>query len=119
MTITFYNWAVLPQFSQECTSASQSFSSKPLDWACCKRRQITSPLAIPFAGSNTTTFLLWGFVKDSIYLPQLLMSFKELRDRIMHALRAITAGMLHRVWDEFDYRVDVCHVTKCAHIEGL
>jgi hypothetical protein len=32
---------------------------------------------------------------------------------------AITADMLHRVWDEFDYRVDVCHVTQGAHIEGL
>jgi hypothetical protein len=32
---------------------------------------------------------------------------------------AITADMLHRVWDEFDYRVDVCRVTQGAHIEGL
>ena len=23
------------------------------------------------------------------------------------------------VWDEFDYRVDVCRVTQGAHIEGL
>jgi hypothetical protein len=36
-----------------------------------------------------------------------------------HALQAITADMLHRVWDEFDYRVDVCRVTQSAHIEGL
>jgi hypothetical protein len=27
--------------------------------------------------------------------------------------------MLHRVWDEFDYRVGVCRVTQGAHIEGL
>jgi hypothetical protein len=27
--------------------------------------------------------------------------------------------MLHQVWNEFDYRVDVCHVTQDAHIEGL
>jgi hypothetical protein len=27
--------------------------------------------------------------------------------------------VLHRVWDEFDYRVDVCRVTQGAHIEGL
>jgi hypothetical protein len=40
-------------------------------------------------------------------------------DRITHALQAITADMLHRVWDEFDYRVDVCRVTQGAHIEGL
>jgi hypothetical protein len=37
----------------------------------------------------------------------------------MRALQAITADMLHRVWDEFDYRVDVCRVTLGAHIEGL
>jgi hypothetical protein len=27
--------------------------------------------------------------------------------------------MLHRVWDEFDYRVDVCRVTQGAHIDVL
>jgi hypothetical protein len=25
----------------------------------------------------------------------------------------------HIIWDEFDYRVDVCRVTQGAHIEGL
>jgi hypothetical protein len=43
----------------------------------------------------------------------------EIRCRITHALQAVTADMLHRVWDEFDYRVDVCRVTQGAHIEGL
>jgi hypothetical protein len=43
----------------------------------------------------------------------------EIRDRITHALQAITADMLHRVWDEFDYRVDMCRVTQGAHMEGL
>jgi hypothetical protein len=47
------------------------------------------------------------------------MSLKELRDRITHALLTITAAMLHRVWDEFDYCVDVRRVTQGAHIEGL
>ena len=47
------------------------------------------------------------------------MSVKELRDRITHTLQTITADMLHRIWDEFDYRVDVCSVTQVAHIEGL
>jgi hypothetical protein len=47
------------------------------------------------------------------------MSLKELRDWITHALQTITADMLHRFWDEFDYRVDVCRVTQGAHIEGL
>jgi len=47
------------------------------------------------------------------------MCLKELRDRITHALQTITADMLHRVWDEYDYCVDVCRVTQGAHIEGL
>jgi hypothetical protein len=64
-------------------------------------------------------FFLWGFVKDSVYVPPFPMSLKELRDQIMHALQAITVDMLHRVWDEFDYRVDVYRVTQGAHIEGL
>jgi hypothetical protein len=59
-------------------------------------------------------FFLWGFVKDSIYVPPLPTSIHEIRDRITHALQAITADMLHRVWDEFDNRV-----TQGAHIEGL
>ena len=47
------------------------------------------------------------------------MSLKELRDRITHALQTIAAHMLHRVWDEFIYRLDACRVTQGAHIEGL
>jgi len=49
-----------PPFSQECMSASQSCSSTVLDPTCCKRRQPTSLLATPFAGSNTMRFLSLG-----------------------------------------------------------
>ena len=31
----------------------------------------------------------------------------------------ITADMLQTVWNGLDYRVDVCRITKCAHIEHL
>jgi len=27
--------------------------------------------------------------------------------------------MLTRVWQELEYRIDVCRVTRGAHIEGL
>ncbi|KDR13321.1 hypothetical protein L798_12946 [Zootermopsis nevadensis] len=64
-------------------------------------------------------FFLWGFVKDSVYIPLLPTSIHELHDRITYALQAITTDMLHQVWDVFDYRVDVCRVTQGAHIEGL
>ncbi|KDR16273.1 hypothetical protein L798_10276, partial [Zootermopsis nevadensis] len=39
-------------------------------------------------------FFLWGFFKDSVYVPPLPSSTHELRDRITHALQAITADML-------------------------
>ena len=35
------------------------------------------------------------------------------------AIEIITADMLQTVWNELDYRVDVCRITKGAHIEHL
>ena len=35
------------------------------------------------------------------------------------AIETITADMLQTVWNELDYRVDVCGITKGAHIEHL
>jgi hypothetical protein len=40
---------------------------------------------------------IWGFVTDRVYVPPLHTPIQELRDRITHALQAITADMLHRV----------------------
>jgi len=45
--------------------------------------------------------------------------FPELRVRIRTATEAITADMLQTVWNELDYRVDVCRITKGALIEHL
>jgi hypothetical protein len=38
---------------------------------------------------------------------------------IRTAIETITADMLQTVWNELDYRVDVCRITKGAHIEDL
>jgi len=35
------------------------------------------------------------------------------------AIETITADMLQTVWNELDYRVDVCRITNGAHIEHL
>jgi len=43
----------------------------------------------------------------------------ELKVRIRTAIETITADMLHTVWNELDCRVDVCRITKGAHIEHL
>jgi hypothetical protein len=35
------------------------------------------------------------------------------------AVAAIDRLMLQRVWQELDYRIDICRVTKGGHIEHL
>jgi len=43
----------------------------------------------------------------------------ELKVRIRTAIETITAVMLQTIWKELDFRVDVCRITKGAHIEHL
>jgi len=43
----------------------------------------------------------------------------EMKVRIRTAIETITADMLQTVCNELDYRVDVCRITKSAHIEHL
>jgi hypothetical protein len=64
-------------------------------------------------------FPLWGYVKDQVSVPSLPASIPELKVRIRTAIETITADMLQTVWNELDYRVDVCRITKVSHIEHL
>ena len=43
----------------------------------------------------------------------------DLKTRIIAAVKNIDAPMLTRVWQELEYRIDVCRVTRGAHIEHL
>jgi hypothetical protein len=43
----------------------------------------------------------------------------QLRKSIMESVAAIDRQMLQSVWQELDYRIDICSVTKCGHIEHL
>jgi hypothetical protein len=46
-------------------------------------------------------------------------SIPDLKNSITLAMETITLDTLIRVWQELDYRLDVCRVTKGAHIEHL
>jgi hypothetical protein len=59
------------------------------------------------------------YIKDLVYVPPLPRSLVELRERIAAAVMTIDRMMLQNVWNELDYRLDVCHVTQGAHIEHL
>jgi hypothetical protein len=62
-------------------------------------------------------FVFWGFVKDRVYVPPLPANVTELGTRITAAVAEVTPEMLRRVWQEIDYRWDVCRITNGSHIE--
>ena len=64
-------------------------------------------------------FFLWGYIKDRVYVPPMPRDLLQLRHRIVEAVAAIDRQMLQRVSQEINYRIDICRVTKGAHIEHL
>jgi len=69
--------------------------------------------------SSPCDFFLWGYVKDKVFVPPQHVSLPDLKNRITVAVETITPDLLSREWQELDYRLDVCHVTKGAYIEHL
>jgi hypothetical protein len=47
------------------------------------------------------------------------LDLPQLRQRIVEAVAAVDHQMLQCVWQELDYRIDICHVTKGGHVEHL
>ena len=64
-------------------------------------------------------FFLWGYIKDRVYVPPMPRDLPQLRQRIVEAVAAIGRQMLQHVWQELDYRLDICRVTKGGRIEHL
>ncbi|GBN36143.1 hypothetical protein AVEN_260616-1 [Araneus ventricosus] len=58
-------------------------------------------------------FYLWGYVKQHVYSER-INDINHLKQRITHS---VTPDVLTRVWEELDYRLDVCRATNGAHIE--
>jgi hypothetical protein len=55
-------------------------------------------------------FFLWGYVKDTDYWPRLPHDLQVLRRLIM--VTATEKDLLEKVWQEFDYQLDVCRLTR-------
>lgn len=77
------------------------------------------PIAWPPRSPDLTPldFFLWGFIKDKVYVQPLPANLNDLRNRINAAVAQVTTDMLKRVWQEIDYRWDVCRITNGSHIE--
>jgi hypothetical protein len=53
------------------------------------------------------------------YVPTLPRDLADLKARIIAAVKNIDEPMLTHVWQELEYRIDVCRDTRGAHIEHL
>jgi hypothetical protein len=62
---------------------------------------------------------LRGYVKEKVFVPPVPVTLDDLKPRITTATAGVDEDMLTRAWQEFDHRVDICRVTKGAHIEHL
>ena len=58
-------------------------------------------------------------VKDRVFVPPLPRDLADLTARIIAAVKNTDAPILTHVWQELEYRMDVCRVTRGAHIEHL
>jgi hypothetical protein len=67
----------------------------------------------------SSDFFLWGCVKDAVFMPPLLTDIRELQRRITETMAYFSKDILEKVWEEMEYRIDVCCVTHGAHIECL
>jgi len=61
-------------------------------------------------------FLLWGYVKDIVYLTN-VRDITDLRKKIFNVTATIDKAMLQRTWQKTEYRVDVFRATNGAQIE--
>ena len=68
---------------------------------------------------TTYDFFLWGFVKDTVFVPPLPANLQDLSNRIAAAVALVDRDKLTRVWNKIVYRIDVCRITKVGHIEHL
>ena len=71
------------------------------------------------------TYVAWsaahvvGICKGHFFVPPVPAYLQEIRDRITATVVLIDHDMLTRVWNELDYRLDVCRISQGGHIEHL
>ena len=54
-----------------------------------------------------------------VFVPPLPRDLADLKARIIAAVKNTDAPMLTRVWQELEYRIEVCRVTRGTYIEHL
>ena len=58
-------------------------------------------------------------MKGLMYVTHLPANLEEFKQRSTTELQTVTQDMLLCIWEELEYRIDVCRVLSGAHIEHL
>jgi len=101
------------------SSVPEHCVTRTLDRACVWKWPTTDAMAHVVPWHYALWFFSWGYVKDRVFVPPLPSDLADLKARFVAAVKNIDAPMLTRVWQELEYRIDVCRVTRGAHIEHL
>jgi hypothetical protein len=78
--------------------------------------QLRTPLIILTLGLWTSFF--GGYVRDQVCSQKEIM-LDELKAQITAEIANFTMNMLRRVWQEIDYKWDVCRARDGAHCEAF
>jgi hypothetical protein len=61
-------------------------------------------------------FYVWVYVKQTVH-SETINDIEQLKQWITAAIESVTPDVLGRVWQEMEYRLDVCRATNGAYIE--
>jgi putative N-acetylmannosamine-6-phosphate epimerase len=50
-------------------------------------------------------FSFWGFMKDNVYISQMVEDLQELCDRIVNAIALVDATFLNKLWGKLEYTI--------------
>jgi hypothetical protein len=67
---------------------------------------------INYASDHANSYADRERISPSLNLVRIFANLKDLRNRITAALALVNRDMLTWVWDEMDYRIDVCRISK-------
>jgi hypothetical protein len=68
----------------------------------------------PTDGTTPLDVIPVGYVKGNVFRTP--VNGLDLKTHIRNAISAIPAEMLHRTWQELEYRLEILPATKGAHI---
>ncbi|PSN41872.1 hypothetical protein C0J52_10239, partial [Blattella germanica] len=87
--------------------------------AATQQKTPSAPGLLHSPNLTVCDFFLWDYVRDSVHNPPLPAKLVEFRRCITAAIDFITHDLLEKIWRELDHQLDVCRVTRVAHIKFM